>query len=171
MQGEGREDLTNLPRKINICVSPSRDDFPHTQINDLGLQAVQHPDSGEVLFNVEVRVTLGGLVVRVLSGQLSEADHFVMDSYVMSSSTRNRIWHALTQGCCSKLLLMLFVLLALCVSTQVGGHFSTRRNCMSIPAPFSVTQEQVVPFAEAVLKVGWRNDLVSSAVPKRLHSV
>jgi Nitrite and sulphite reductase 4Fe-4S domain len=49
----GRADLTNLPRKINICISPSRDDFPHTHINDVGFQAVKNP-SGEVVFNVEV---------------------------------------------------------------------------------------------------------------------
>jgi ferredoxin-nitrite reductase len=51
--GKGRADLANLPRKINICISPSRDDFPHTHINDLGFQAVLN-DQGEVAFNVEV---------------------------------------------------------------------------------------------------------------------
>ena len=51
--GKGRADLTNLPRKINICISPTRDDFPHTHINDLGFQAVRNAD-GEVVFNVEV---------------------------------------------------------------------------------------------------------------------
>jgi hypothetical protein len=51
--GKGRSDLTNMPRKINICVSPTRDDFPHTHINDLGFQAVKDK-SGEVVFNVEV---------------------------------------------------------------------------------------------------------------------
>ena len=51
--GKGRADLTNLPRKINICVSPTRDDFPHTHINDLGFQAVKN-EAGELRFNVEV---------------------------------------------------------------------------------------------------------------------
>lgn len=51
--GKGRADLTNLPRKINICISPTRDDFPHTHINDLGFQAVVNGD-GEVVYNVEV---------------------------------------------------------------------------------------------------------------------
>ena len=51
--GKGRADLTNMPRKINICVSPSRDDFPHTHINDLGFQAVKN-EAGELRFNVEV---------------------------------------------------------------------------------------------------------------------
>ena len=50
---KGRADLTNLPRKINICVSPTRDDFPHTHINDLGFQAVKN-EAGELRFNVEV---------------------------------------------------------------------------------------------------------------------
>jgi len=51
--GKGRADLTNMPRKINICVSPSRDDWPHTHINDLGFEAVSGP-GGEVRFNVVV---------------------------------------------------------------------------------------------------------------------
>jgi ferredoxin-nitrite reductase len=31
-KGRGNEEFANLPRKINVCVSPSRDDFPHTQV-------------------------------------------------------------------------------------------------------------------------------------------
>lgn len=46
--GRGNVELTNLPRKLNIALSPSRDDFPHTHINDVGLVAVKHPDTGEV---------------------------------------------------------------------------------------------------------------------------
>jgi ferredoxin-nitrite reductase len=44
--GKGNPSLCNLPRKINICISPSRDDFPHTQINDVGFEAVQDPELG-----------------------------------------------------------------------------------------------------------------------------
>ena len=87
--GRGREDLTNLPRKINICISSTRDDFPHTQINDIGFEAVPDPElGGKVVFNL-----------------------------------------------------------------VYGGYFSIKRNIMSIPAPISVTQEQIVPFTEAMLKV------------------
>ena len=46
--GNGNPALTNLPRKINIGLSPSRDDFPHTHINDVGLVACKDPESGEV---------------------------------------------------------------------------------------------------------------------------
>ena len=46
--GKGNAQLTNLPRKINLCVSPTRDDFPHTQINDVGFEAVRDPATGEV---------------------------------------------------------------------------------------------------------------------------
>jgi len=46
--GKGNEELTNLPRKINIGLSPSRDDFPHTHINDVGLKAVHDPETGKV---------------------------------------------------------------------------------------------------------------------------
>jgi hypothetical protein len=30
--GLGNEEFANLPRKINVCISPTRDDFPHTQV-------------------------------------------------------------------------------------------------------------------------------------------
>lgn len=46
--GKGNEELVNLPRKINIGLSPSRDDFPHTHINDVGLKAVHDTEIGEV---------------------------------------------------------------------------------------------------------------------------
>lgn len=52
--GRGRADLVNLPRKINVCVSSTRDDFPHTHINDVGFEAVEDPDSGEVVYNLVV---------------------------------------------------------------------------------------------------------------------
>lgn len=48
----GRADLANLPRKFNICVSGSRDDFAHTHINDIGLVPVPHDETGEIGFNV-----------------------------------------------------------------------------------------------------------------------
>jgi hypothetical protein len=31
--GRGNEEFANLPRKINVCISPTRDDFPHTQVS------------------------------------------------------------------------------------------------------------------------------------------
>mmetsp|Transcript_10513 Transcript_10513/g.29911 ORF Transcript_10513/g.29911 Transcript_10513/m.29911 type:complete len:594 (+) Transcript_10513:84-1865(+) len=54
--GKGNMDLSNLPRKFNIAISPSRDDFPHCHINDLAFQAINNP-AGETVFNV----WLGGL--------------------------------------------------------------------------------------------------------------
>ncbi|KAL4420573.1 hypothetical protein ABPG75_010229 [Micractinium tetrahymenae] len=52
--GAGNAALTNLPRKINIGISSSRDDYAHCHINDVGLKAVRDPTSGEVGFNVEL---------------------------------------------------------------------------------------------------------------------
>lgn len=46
----------NLPRKFNIAVSGSRDDFAHTHINDIGLQPCTHAVTGEMGFNL----VLGG---------------------------------------------------------------------------------------------------------------
>ena len=36
--GLGNPELTNLPRKINIGISTTRDDFAHCHINDVGLK-------------------------------------------------------------------------------------------------------------------------------------
>jgi ferredoxin-nitrite reductase len=46
----------NLPRKFNIAISGSRDDFAHTHINDIGLVPVAHALTGIMGFNV----VLGG---------------------------------------------------------------------------------------------------------------
>merc|ERR1719253_528094 len=46
----------NLPRKFNVAVSGSRDDFAHTHINDIGLQPCANGGTGEMGFNV----VLGG---------------------------------------------------------------------------------------------------------------
>ena len=55
-RGEGNPEFANLPRKLNVAVSPSRDDFPHCHINDVGLEATSArcPETGQVLFNVVV---------------------------------------------------------------------------------------------------------------------
>jgi len=50
---KGNPEFTNLPRKFNICVSGSRDDFAHTHINDIGLVPMVNAD-GVVGFNVVV---------------------------------------------------------------------------------------------------------------------
>lgn len=54
--GEGNPEFANLPRKLNVAVSPSRDDFPHCHINDVGLEATSArcEETGQVLFNVVV---------------------------------------------------------------------------------------------------------------------
>lgn len=46
----------NMPRKFNIAISGSRDDYAHTHINDIGLQPCPHASTGEMGFNV----VLGG---------------------------------------------------------------------------------------------------------------
>lgn len=52
----GNPQWGNLPRKFNIAVSGSRDDFAHTDINDIGLQPCPHAITGEMGFNL----VLGG---------------------------------------------------------------------------------------------------------------
>ncbi|OEU16477.1 ferredoxin-nitrite reductase [Fragilariopsis cylindrus CCMP1102] len=54
----GNPQWANLPRKFNIAISGSRDDFAHTHINDIGLQPCVHAETGEMGFNV----VLGGFM-------------------------------------------------------------------------------------------------------------
>ncbi|CAN8064702.1 unnamed protein product [Agarophyton chilense] len=51
---KGRPQLTNLPRKFNIAVSGSRDDFAHTHINDIGLVPIPHDQTHQIGFNVVI---------------------------------------------------------------------------------------------------------------------
>ncbi len=55
-QTRGNPAYANLPRKFNIAISGSRDDYAHTHINDIGLVPVPHAQSGVMGFNV----VLGG---------------------------------------------------------------------------------------------------------------
>jgi len=52
----GNPQWANLPRKFNIAISGSRDDYAHTHINDIGLQPCRHSETGVMGFNV----VLGG---------------------------------------------------------------------------------------------------------------
>lgn len=54
----------NLPRKFNIAISGSRDDFAHTHINDIGLVPVAHAKTGQMGFNVVLGVSI--LVLQLL---------------------------------------------------------------------------------------------------------
>ena len=54
--GKGNPEWCNMPRKFNIAISGSRDDFAHTHINDIGFQPCAHEKTGEIGFNV----VLGG---------------------------------------------------------------------------------------------------------------
>jgi len=55
-QTRGNPQWANLPRKFNIAISGSRDDFAHTHINDLGMQPCPLAETGEMGFNI----VLGG---------------------------------------------------------------------------------------------------------------
>lgn len=57
-QTRGNPMWANLPRKFNIAISGSRDDYAHTHINDIGLVPTKHAKTGEMGFNV----VLGGFM-------------------------------------------------------------------------------------------------------------
>uniref|UniRef100_A0A7S2RCP8 Ferredoxin--nitrite reductase, chloroplastic n=1 Tax=Eucampia antarctica TaxID=49252 RepID=A0A7S2RCP8_9STRA len=54
----GNPQWGNLPRKFNIAISGSRDDYAHTHINDIGLVPCEHAETGVMGFNV----ALGGFM-------------------------------------------------------------------------------------------------------------
>lgn len=58
-QTRGNPQWINMPRKFNIAVSGSRDDFAHTHINDIGLVPAVHAETGVMGFNI----VLGGYTV------------------------------------------------------------------------------------------------------------
>ncbi len=72
--GAGNPELANLPRKFNIAVSTTRDDFPHCHINDLGLQVWR----GVVWCGV---VWGEGCMCGVLEGYGLGGHHGVMDMW------------------------------------------------------------------------------------------
>lgn len=55
-QTRGNPVWGNLPRKFNIAISGSRDDYAHTHINDIGLVPCPHAETGKMGFNL----VLGG---------------------------------------------------------------------------------------------------------------
>ena len=50
----GNPDFYNLPRKFKVTITGCRSWCVYPEINDVGLTAVRHPDSGEIGFSVRV---------------------------------------------------------------------------------------------------------------------
>uniref|UniRef100_A0A7S2UZ54 Ferredoxin--nitrite reductase, chloroplastic n=1 Tax=Fibrocapsa japonica TaxID=94617 RepID=A0A7S2UZ54_9STRA len=63
----------NLPRKFNIAISGSRDDYAHTHINDIGLVPTPHAESGIMGFNV----ILGGYMSIKRVAESVDADMWI----------------------------------------------------------------------------------------------
>mmetsp|Transcript_33522 Transcript_33522/g.99903 ORF Transcript_33522/g.99903 Transcript_33522/m.99903 type:complete len:634 (-) Transcript_33522:510-2411(-) len=63
----------NMPRKFNIAISGSRDDFAHTHINDIGLQPCPHAETGEMGFNL----VLGGYMSIKRVAESVESDMWI----------------------------------------------------------------------------------------------
>ncbi len=165
--GKGNAELSNLPRKLNIALSPSRDDFPHTHINDVGLVAVRHPETGEVghlLFSSSLLVGCAALSLPpymwiVLPGPASKMSspaagggtaaavvHFsfnwerIKKNFISSPSTA--LSH--TRQCLSS---------QIGFNLEVGGYFSIKRNAVSMDGDTFIRQDQVVPYCKAMLEV------------------
>ena len=64
-----------MPRKFNVAISGSRDDFAHTHINDIGLQPAMHATTGKMGFNV----VLGGYMSSKRVAESIDMDLWVPD--------------------------------------------------------------------------------------------
>lgn len=187
--GKGNAELANLPRKLNIALSPSRDDFPHTHINDVGLVAVKHPDTGEVFsgpscmqppsWTVLDTMAFERLVTRAwqLHQVVWRPSEDMHHSPKMSGLLRLLLysggtviivagysWDAATppaSKCASR-----WDAHAVQVgfNVELGGYFSIKRNAVSMDGDTFLTQAQVVPYCQALLEVyRCRPHILSSA--------
>lgn len=71
--GQGNPEWCNLPRKFNIAISGSRDDFAHTNINDIGFRPVPHAVTKQMGFNV----VLGGYISSKRAAESIDMDVWV----------------------------------------------------------------------------------------------
>lgn len=127
----GNPEFGNLPRKFNIAVSGSRDDYAHTHINDIGLQAIEK-DGTSVVHR------LGRHRGRQAGGPSS-----------LSYSS---------QAPCSAIrsLSLPFLLCGVGVmgfNVVLGGYFSTKRVATSVHMDLWVPADQAVNLCYAILLV------------------
>lgn len=86
--GEGNEELCNLPRKFNVSFSASRDDFVHSHINDLAFEAAVDPETGAKGWNVFV----GGYLSMKRCATSIPFDTFVPDALVVDFVRAFLLW-------------------------------------------------------------------------------
>lgn len=85
--GAGNPELCNLPRKLNVSFSASRDDFVHSHINDLAFEAAVDA-SGVRGWNVQV----GGYLSIKRCATSIPFDTFVTDDQVVDFTRAFLIW-------------------------------------------------------------------------------
>ena len=143
--GAGNAALTNLPRKINIGLSSSRDDFAHCHINDVGLKvrccAARGGDSGGRQGGVgHASAASGGRRMTEPPPTFSGGGRV---SSVMCDGC-NRLYPPKMRRCCC-----CFCCCSLSqavrdpgsgevgFNVELGGYFSIKRNVMSIRCSWS----------------------------------
>ena len=90
----GNPQWGNLPRKFNVAISGSRDDFAHTHINDIGLQPCPHAETGEMGFNV----VLGGYMSIKVSSFIKKFNYWIKQNLsncdnILASGRIHSIWN------------------------------------------------------------------------------
>jgi ferredoxin-nitrite reductase len=135
--GRGNEEFANLPRKINVCISPSRDDFPHTQARGAGW--AQSATSAWITLLLLSLLLLSLTPIRHPCALCVTPPRCICCSTQINDLGFEAVTHPDTGD-------LLF-------NVVVGGYFSLKRNMMSLPLGIALTQEQLIPFTVALLRV------------------
>ncbi|CAG9466328.1 unnamed protein product [Pedinophyceae sp. YPF-701] len=86
--GRGNPEYANLPRKFNIAVNTTRDDFVHTHITDLSFDAVRNPATGALGFNVLV----GGMLSTKRCDVAFPLDAWIPEEDLLSFTHAFMVW-------------------------------------------------------------------------------
>ena len=137
--GRGNAEFANMPRKINVCISPSRDDFQHTQVQRAP------PRSARVRTGCGCR---GGVCVHMQGTDSCHAPCTHQPAFwpppARPPAQINDLAYEAVRDPGTG---------AVRFNVLVGGYFSIKRNIMSVPLGVSVSEDHITPMTLAVLRV------------------
>jgi hypothetical protein len=128
---------------------PCRDDFPHTHINDVGFEAVRHPTTGQVRGARPLAARHTARRPARPPARLPCCSLRAPRRGLRPPCPTPPPPHALAPACLPARLPFPQVV----YNVVIGGYFSVKRNIMSVPMGCSVTEEQLNPFVDALLRV------------------
>ena len=146
--GAGNPALTNLPRKINIGISTTRDDFAHCHINDVGLKVgggawVRGWAWVAGVWGACAGGRVGGGGARAPARRDDVSGCGALGPLPLPTHPPQPSPQAVADPATGEV----------GFNVELGGYFSIKRNVVSIPGNTFLTQDQVVPYCKALLEV------------------